>query len=265
MLLSDKVAVIHGGAGAIGGAVARVFAREGARVFLAGRTRSKLDKVVADIHAAGGHAEADEVDALDPGAVSTHADAVVARAGRLDIALNAVGFLHVQGTPFSDLSLADFEHPVAAYTRTNFLTAHAAARHMVKQKAGVLLTLSTPGALMSGVGFLGNGVASAAVEAFSRLLAGELGPSGIRVVCLRPTCILESIATSHAGTVFRRNAALAGTTVEAMLNGYAQSGTLLKRLPTLADVAEFAAFVASDRAASMTGTITNLNGGALVD
>lgn len=265
MMLRDKVAVIYGAGGAIGGAVARTFAREGARVFLAGRTLATLDTVADDIRAAGGRAEVARVDALDEAAVEAHVESIVATAGRLDISLNAVGILHVQGTPFAELSFDDYAHPVAAYTRTNFLTAQAAARRMIKHKAGVLLTLSTPGARMTGAGFLGNGVASAAVEAFSRLLAGELGPSGIRVVCLRPTCILESIATSHAGTVFRNNAERAGITVETMLQGYAQSGTLLKRLPTLPDVAEFAAFVASDRASAMTGTITNLNCGALVD
>lgn len=137
MLLQGKVAIIHGGAGAIGGAVARVFAREGARVYLCGRTRAKLDRVVHEIVAAGGRAEAAEVDALDEHAVEHHVEGVALRAGRVDIALNAVGFAHVQGTPFVDLSLADFAYPVEAYARTNFLTAQAAARRMVEQGAGV--------------------------------------------------------------------------------------------------------------------------------
>ena len=130
MLLQGKVAVIHGGGGAIGGAVARVFAREGARVYLCGRTRAKLDRVVHDIVAAGGRAEATEVDALDEHAIEHHVEGVALRAGRIDIALNAVGFAHVQGTPFVDLPLADFAYPIEAYTRTNFLTAQAAARRM---------------------------------------------------------------------------------------------------------------------------------------
>jgi 3-oxoacyl-[acyl-carrier protein] reductase len=123
MLLQNKRAVIYGGGGAIGGAVARAFAREGARVFLAGRTLAKLEQVAWDISSAGGKAEIAEVDALDEKAVEGHADAVVASAGTIDIALNAVGILHVQGTPFAELSFQDFAHPITAYTRTNFLTA----------------------------------------------------------------------------------------------------------------------------------------------
>ena len=265
MLLQNKVAVIHGGGGAIGGAVARAFAREGAKVFLAGRTLAKLDAVARDIHAAGGNAETAQVDALDASAVDAHADAVAAKAGRIDVTLNAVGILHVQGPPFMALSLKDFVHPVTAYTRTNFVTAQAAARHMVKQGSGVILTLSTPGSRMSGQGFLGYGVTCGAIETFSRILAGELGGNGIRVICLRPDAIPDALATSHAREVFSGFAERGGTTVEAMLAERARTGTLLKRFPTLAEVADYAAFVASDRAGAMTGAIANLTCGSIVD
>ncbi|HJW45711.1 MAG TPA: SDR family oxidoreductase [Lysobacter sp.] len=268
MLLQNRNAVIHGGGGAIGGAVARTFAREGAHVFLAGRTLAKLEAVARDIRAAGGHAEIAQVDALDEDAVNRHADAVAAQAGGIDIALNAAGFVHVQGTPFTELSLDEFMHPVVAYTRSNFLTAKAAARHMQgagAEGAGVILTLSTPGARLSGSGFLGNGVSSAAVEAFSRILAGELGGRGIRVVCLRPHAIPEAVPLSHTREVFQGFATRAGITVEAMLEENLRTATLLGRLPTLAQVAECAAFLASDRAGAMTGAIANLSCGALVD
>ena len=123
MLLGNKNAVIYGAGGAIGGAVARAFAREGARVFLAGRTLAKLDAVAKDISAAGGVAKTAEVDALDEQAVNKHADAVAAIAGGIDIALNAVGILHVQGPPLAEVTAEDYMHPIKAYTRTNFLTA----------------------------------------------------------------------------------------------------------------------------------------------
>ena len=104
MLLKDKNAVIYGGGGAVGGVVARAFAREGARVFLAGRTLAKLEQVGADISAAGGAAEVALLDAMDDHAVDLHADAIAAEAGCIDIALNALGIAHVQGTPFAELS-----------------------------------------------------------------------------------------------------------------------------------------------------------------
>ncbi|HEU4540376.1 MAG TPA: SDR family oxidoreductase [Jiangellaceae bacterium] len=264
MLLEGKNAVVYGAGGAIGGAAALAFAREGARVFLAGRTAARLDDVAKRIADLGGTAEIAELDALDQEAVDAHADDVAARAGSIDIALNAVGFVHDQGTPFADLPYEDYADPVVAYTKTNFITAKAVARHMTAQRSGAILTLSTPGARMSGAGFLGNGVSSAAVEAFSRILAGELGPSGVRVVCLRPHAIPEALAISHTGEVFGRVAARSGGTVETLVE-HMSSMTLLKRLPTLAEVADFAAFVASDRAGSMTGAIVNLSSGALVD
>lgn len=99
----------------------------------------------------------------------------------------------------------------------------------------------------------------------TRLLAAELGPSGIRVNCLRPHAIPEAAAKgSHSRDVFRPAAERAGFTVEAMLAGAAET-TLLKRLPKLDEVANVAAFLASDRASAMTGAIANLSCGALVD
>ncbi|HSE80959.1 MAG TPA: SDR family oxidoreductase [Gaiellaceae bacterium] len=264
MLLQDKCAVIYGGGGAIGGAVARAFAREGARVFLAGRTLAGLDRVAEEISAAGGVVETAEVDALDEQAVQKHADAVAAAAG-IDIALNAVGIPHVQGTPFAELSSDDYAHPIAAYTRTNFLTAQAVAPHMVERGSGVILTISTPGSRLSGPGFLGYGVTCAAIEAFSRILAGELGRGGVRVICLRPDVVPEALVTSHVRDVFMGYAERAGTTVDAMIAERASTGTRLGRFPTLAQIADYAAFVASDRAAAMTGAIANLTSGSVVD
>jgi 3-oxoacyl-[acyl-carrier protein] reductase len=116
MLLENKRAVIYGGGGAIGGAVARAFAREGAMVFLAGRMLAKLDLVAREISVAGGKAETAEVDAMDERAVERHADAVAATAGGIDIALNAVGIPHVQGPPFAEVPVADYMHPITAYT-----------------------------------------------------------------------------------------------------------------------------------------------------
>lgn len=265
MLLKNKVAVIYGGGGAMGGAVARAFAREGARVFLAGRTLAKLDAVARDIVAAGGSAEAAQVDALDEQTVGEHADAVAAKAGGINITLNAVGVFHVQGTPLAELSLEDYAYPVSVYTRTNFITAKAAAKHMTKKGSGVILTLSTPVSKMTGPGYLGHCVACAGVEAMSRHLAGELGPGGIRVICLRSHAIPEAAAMgSHSRDVFQQVAEPAGMTVEEMLAG-AGGGTLLKRLPALAHVANTAVFMASDQAGAMTGTVANLSCGLVAD
>ena len=112
MLLEDRNAVICGGGGAIGGAVARAFAREGARVFLAGRTLATLEEVAEEIRSAGGVAEAAQVDALDETAVDEHADDVAASAGGIDISFNLISHGDVHGTPLAGMPLEDFERPV---------------------------------------------------------------------------------------------------------------------------------------------------------
>ena len=266
LLLEDRTAVIYGGGGAIGGAVARVFAREGARVFLAGRTQARLDAVAHDIADAGGKAETAQVDVFDQRAVEEHADTVAATAGGIDVALNAVSVMHDQGTLLADLSLEEFMRPIDGFLRTLFITSKAVARHMGRERPGVVLTLSEPGARLAVGGILGHGVSAAGKEAFSRLLAAELAPRNIRVVGLRPHAVVDAPAAgSYTADLFTQMAAAGGQSVRQFLDDGLAQGTLLKRLPTLAEVAETAAFLASDRAGAMTGTVANLTAGALVD
>jgi 3-oxoacyl-[acyl-carrier protein] reductase len=183
MLLENKNAVIYGGGGAIGGAVARAFAREGARLFLAGRTLAKLEEVADEVSGAGGTAEAAQVDALDEQGVESHIGDVASRTDGLDVLFNAIGMEDIQGTPLLDMSFEDFAHPVAVGTRTQFLTARAAARHMVDRGSGVILTLTAEPTPSRNIG--GFGAACSAIEGLWRSFAKELGPHGIRVVVLR--------------------------------------------------------------------------------
>jgi NAD(P)-dependent dehydrogenase (short-subunit alcohol dehydrogenase family) len=259
MLLEGKTAVIYGAGGAIGGAVARAFAREGARLFLTGRDGSKLDAVANEI---GGVAETARVDALDPKAVEEHLDVVVERAGGVDVSFNAIGPGPAPDRrPLTELSGDAFARPIAFYTNSNFITATAAARRMSGRGSGVVATLTAvPGRLPAGrIG--GTAPAWAAVEAFSRSLALELGPAGVRVVCLRCHAIPE---TPLIEANFASAAAAAGVTA-AEFQARLEQGTLLKRLPTLAEVADTAAFIASDRAGAMTATVVNLSAGGIAD
>jgi NAD(P)-dependent dehydrogenase (short-subunit alcohol dehydrogenase family) len=263
MLLQNKAAIIYGGGGAIGGAVARVFAREGASVFIAGRTQAKLDAVARDIVAAGGNVDTAEVDVFDQQAIETHADSVAAKAGGIDIALNAVSIMHDQGTLLEALSIDEFMRPIDGCLRTLFITTKAVARQMGGTRPGVILTLSEPGSKMAVRGILGHSVSGAGREAFSRVLAAELAPRNIRVVCIRPHAIIDAPAAgSYTNELFQPIAN--GVSVQELIAGFAQ-GTLLKRLPTLSQVAETVAFLASDRAGAMTGTVANLSCGQLVD
>jgi 3-oxoacyl-[acyl-carrier protein] reductase len=254
MLLKNKNAVIYGASGSIGGAVARAFAQEGAQVFLVGRTLDTLNKVASEITNAGGAAEAESVDALDPQAIEQHLDAIVEKVGSIDISFNAIWIRgDLQGTPLIQMPYEDFTLPILTGVKTHFLTATTAARHMVRQRSGVILTLSSSASVLSGrdrryhlTG--GFGTACAAIEALSRSLAGEIGPQGIRVVCLRPDAIPETwTGEAHATRT------------------YMEDGTVLGRLPTLSEVASAAVIMASDRASAMTGTIANLTCGSIMD
>ncbi|TMR91119.1 SDR family NAD(P)-dependent oxidoreductase [Nonomuraea basaltis] len=267
MSLNDKTAVIYGAAGAIGGEVARTFAREGARVYLAGRTLATLDTLAKEINAAGGQARTAEVDALDHQAVVEHADAVAGEAGGIDVSFNAIGFDHSEfGIPLVELTYEAFAVPLVAYTRTHFITATAAARHMTARGSGVILTLSSTAARLTAYPSGGFGTACAAVERLSLQLAAELGPQGVRVVCLRPAGMPETARRgSHSRELWSRTAVRMGMTPEQMLDAPAPDSVPLRRAPRLAEVAEAAAFLASDLAGAMTSTVVNLSCGEVAD
>ena len=253
MLLEDKVAIVYGGGGSIGGAAARAFAREGATVHLAGRTLATLDVVAEDIRAAGGTAEAAELDALDEVAVDRHADAV-AEAGGIDISMNVITHPHTHGVPLAEMDADDFMAPVEAAARTTFVTARAAARHMIPRRSGVILAFGGPGD-RSGPErdyYLGGTqVAFDAIETIRRQLSVELGPHGVRMVTLSSGGVPESLPEAFDG----RDA------IVELIEGQ----TLTGRAATLEDVGNAAAFAASDWARSMTAATLNVSAGALID
>ena len=175
-LLENKTAIVYGAGGGIGGGVARAFAQEGALVFLAGRTRSSLEAVASDIRAAGGTAEVAVVDALDERAVEEHVGDVVAKAGHVDISFNLISRGDVQQIPLVDMAAADLLRAVTNGLASNFMTARAAARHMIKQGSGVILHLNS-GSAKGTMPLMGStGPADATTETFMRYLAAEVGP-----------------------------------------------------------------------------------------
>ena len=248
MLLEGRNAVIYGGGGSIGGAVARAFAREGATVHLAGRTQAKLDAVADAVRAAGGRAETAVVDALDEQAVDAHAEQVATGHGSLDISMCVVSQQDVQGTPLVELSVEDFMRPVDVTTRSFFITARAAARHMIRQRSGVILAFGGYGDPWPNLG--GLQVSFQAVEALRRGLSVELGPHGIRVVTLQTNGIAESISDPD----FR-----------AKIEAGIVANTMLERGATLHDVGNAAVFAASDWARTVTASKINITCGGFVD
>jgi NAD(P)-dependent dehydrogenase (short-subunit alcohol dehydrogenase family) len=260
-MLKNKIVIIYGAAGAIGGAVARTFAREGARVFLTGHRLAPVEVIAREIAAAGGAAEAAEVNALDQRAIDTHLQSVVNRAGRVDVSFNAIGISDagILGVPLLQVSQEAFLLPIESHVKSYFLTARRADRRMVVQKAGVIMTLTAPPA-RTGAPLLGGYAPSqAAKNALTRCLSAELAPAGIRVVSLRPQAIPE---TDTIKDVFKLKG---GDMSWEQWQTVMATRTHTRRLTTLDEVANVAAFLASDRASGMTGTAVNLTMGTLND
>lgn len=264
MLLENKVAVIYGAAGAVGSAVARTFAHEGAKVYLTGRYLESVRAVANEIVKHGGTAEAATVDALDEQAIEAHIASVVDKAGRVDVSFNAITAVPqpgIQGVPLAELSVENFMAPIAGYMRSHFLTARAAARRMVKNRSGVLL-MHTPEPARLGLPMNGGmAPAWAAMEALNRSLSAEFAQHGVRAVCLRSSGLPE---TRTIDVVFGLHAKALGITQQ-QFQGFVESLTHRKRSATVAEVAAAAAFLASEKASGMTGTVANLTGGLIVD
>jgi 3-oxoacyl-[acyl-carrier protein] reductase len=265
MMLTRKTALIFGGSGAIGRAVAHKFAREEALVHLAARRGDLLDIAALDIRAAGGTAETIRVDVLDEQATIAAVGQLVERTGGIDIVVNATSFMHNQGKEIGTLSLAEFMAGVSPFLSAQFNIAKAVAPHMGGNRPGTIIAVVAPAARMAVPGHLGHIVGCAGVEAFSRALASELGPRNIRVLCLRAHAIVDAIdAGSYTGELFQPKAQVMGLTVQEWIGGAAQ-GTMLKRLPTLSQVAETITFLASEGAGSMTGSVVNMTAGLTTD
>ena len=253
MVLKHKNAVIYGAGGSLGGAVARALAGAGATVFLSGRNLGPVQKVADDILAAGGSAEAARVDAMDEKAVNSYINSVVHKAGTIDISFNAISLEVVQNMPMIDMRVADFVRPVTIAMQSHFLTSTAAAKVMMKQGSGVILSLTaTPG----GIGYpltAGFAPACCALESFSRNLASESGIYGIRVVNIRS-------AGSPDSNVFK-DAIAANPEGMAHILGKMEEDTMLKKLPLMADIANVAVFLASDMAGKITGVTVDVTCG----
>jgi 3-oxoacyl-[acyl-carrier protein] reductase len=249
MLLENKTAVIYGGGGSIGGAMARAFAAEGARVFLAGRTPATLETVAGEIREAGGLAETAVVDALDETAVNSWVDAVAGTTGGIDISVNLISH-DALFKPLIEMSVPEFAQAIEKVARTFLLTNQAAARHMVKQGSGVIMHFGGSDATNSSPGLGTVQIGSDLVESMRRQWACELGGHGVRVVTIRTGGIPESMPDLPFTEPIKQQ----------MLDA-----TLLKRTATLTDVGRVAAFLASDHARTMTSTQVNISCGALVD
>jgi NAD(P)-dependent dehydrogenase (short-subunit alcohol dehydrogenase family) len=258
MLLAEKNAVIYGAGGTIGGAVAAAFAREGARVWLAGRTKETLEAVASAITGAGGRAEVTVLDATDAGAVEAHAARVAEHGGSLDVSLNLISRGDVQGVPLAEITVEDLLRPTITGLTSTIVTAQAAARRMTAQGSGVILALnsgSAHGSPMMG----GTGPADAATDTLIRNLGIELGPAGVRALGIWCAGVPESFTPEKLAAV-NATMQLDEAQIQGLL-GQLASMRMLRRNPSLGQIAETITFLASDRAGGITSTWVNVTGG----
>jgi 3-oxoacyl-[acyl-carrier protein] reductase len=262
--LQGKYAVVFGAGGSVGAAVAKEFAAEGAEVFLAGRTKSNVEAVTKQITGDGGRAHTQVINALEDAAVNEYIDGIVKQTGRIDIAFNAVGPLaseYGNGTNAVDLPIEEFMVPLTTVVKSHFITARAAARHMLKQRSGVIIFLTGSPARGHVEGATAIGSAFGAIESLTENMAVELGPAGVRVVCLRTTVNIDSRSIQQTMDI------LAGkmkVTKDQMIARMA-SLNFLKVPANTSDTAKAAVFLASDSARMMTGTVLNSTAGAALD
>jgi len=263
-ILEGKHAVVFGAGGSIGAAVAREFAAEGAEVFLAGRTTSKLEEVRKQITAAGGTAHGSAIDVLDDGAVNEYFDSVVKQAGKIDIILDVAGPLAKEygNTKLAvDLPVDEFLVPLQTMVKSRFITARAAARRMMKQHSGVIILVTGSPARPHVPGATAIGAAFAAMENLTQNLAFEVSPFGVRVVCLRTLANVDSRSIQDTVELI---AGEMNMTKEQARAQFEQSN-FLRTLATVQDTANAAVLIASDRARMMTGTVVNATAGAALD
>jgi 3-oxoacyl-[acyl-carrier protein] reductase len=262
-LLTHKHAVIFGAGGAVGTAVAKEFAAQGATVFLSGRRLAAVEQVAADIQKDGGIAYAAGVDALDEQAVQAYLARVAQEGGSIDILLNATGPQpkdYGNGTSTMELPLEQFLLPLSTLVPSQFITARAAARHMVQQRSGVILFVTaTPARGASNATAIG--AAFGAMEALLRCLAADLGQASVRVVGIRSGPMVDTRTIEQSV----ENVAHQLQVSKAQVVSRFEQRTLLGRLPTVADTARLAAFLASDGARTLTGALVNASSGSVID
>ena len=262
--LKGKNAVVFGAGGSVGAGVAKELASQGAQVFLAGHSKANVEEVTKQIASAGGRAHTEVIDALDDGAVNEYFDRIVKRAGSIGIEFNAIGPPprdYANGKPAADLSIDEFMLPVTTVLKSQFITARAAALHMVQRRSGVIIFLTGSPARPHIQGASGIGAAFGAVENLMRHLALEVSPAGVRVVCLRSSAMPETRVIQQTMDAV---ATATGITKDQAIASLANS-TMLKVSPTVSDTARAAAFLASDDARMITGTVMNASAGAVWD
>ncbi|BCJ88320.1 SDR family NAD(P)-dependent oxidoreductase [Effusibacillus dendaii] len=256
--LKDKVVVVTGASLGIGLAITREFLREGAKVVGGSRRPDNLEKL--------GHAEnliPVSVDLSTPEGPDLIVDKAIEAFGKIDILINNVGIAPAR-EGFLSVSDEDWEDVL----ETNFMSmvraSRAALPHMIKQKSGVILNISSESGRQPDTILVDYSVSKAAMLSLSKALANEYGPMGIRVNAVSPGPTRTPLWDNPGGFA-EGLAAQFGMDKEEAIVHFARNVRQLPlgRLGTPEEVASVVVFLASEQAAFVTGAEYTVNGGSL--
>lgn len=242
--LQDKVALVIGGSGGIGGEIARGFATEGAKLGIAGRTPAKVDAAVAALRQAGAKATGHAGDLVGARECTAAMDAVVRAFGRIDILVNSQGVNVLK--PAAEVTEDDYDRVLDTNLRSVFFACQAAHRHM-KGKGGVIINIASLSAHRGWSLASPYAASKHGVLALTRTFATEWAGDGVRVNSITPGFYLTDL--NRAMPEARKQSAI--------------DGTPMRRFGTLDELVETAIFLACDDSRFVTGTDVAVDGGFL--
>lgn len=261
--LKDKVTVVFAASGDIAGAVARSFSEQGAKVYVTARNLDAVSALAHQIKTSGGKAEPAKVDALNETEIENFIKKVTVDNGRLDVIFNGIGadYNEMGGRPPTIVATFEqFMAPIEKICGSQFLTSRVAAKYMIQtQSKGTILLLTAALSRSKLSHVAGITAASAAIEGLTRVMATEWGKDGIKVMCICPGAIME---TKRIAGWISAAAQQYGMPVEQLVAQY-KAFDILDTSPTLKQVGETAAFLASETGMAFNSHVVDVDCGKL--
>jgi NAD(P)-dependent dehydrogenase (short-subunit alcohol dehydrogenase family) len=258
MLLKDRVALITGSGRGIGRAMAQLFAKEGAAVFLTARTEKELAATAAEISAGGGRTAFFAGDLAKETDCRAAFDKAVGEYGRVDILVNNGGH-YGPVVPVEAYPMEEFDRVVAVHLRAAFLLSQLVLPGMYERKRGVILNMSSISAKTAYRWGSGYAAAKAGLLGLTRYNAAEAARKGVRVIAICPGPVTETEMSKELGAELARKL---NVDKEQQLAGFLE-GILQGRGQTAKEIAEAALFLCSEKASAITGQAINVDGGAV--
>ena len=256
MLLKDQVALITGSGRGIGRAIARLFAKEGASVFLTARSEKELAATSKEISESGGQAGYAMADLTQEAACAHVVAATREKFGKIDILVNNAGH-YGPVVPVEEYPLAEFDKVIAVHLRAAFLLSKLVLPEMYTRNSGVILSISSLSAKAAFAWGSAYAAAKAGMLGLTRVTAAEAARKGVRVNAICPGPVTETQMSQELGAVLAQRL---GVSAEEQLAGFL-NGLLQGRAQTADEIARAALFLCSDQSSAITGQSINVDGG----